>query len=201
MLDKYPNCKAGVKWWSCNTEEQTKFSVCRNSGLKQFIMENPPQFAISNKCCNGAKKDTAHDFSKEQNAMLNIVGERRAEGGLRATTHHSCFEPTHKSGIPKYMPLFFWTDKDKQQYKKHYNLRYSDCYEVYGMKRTGCVGCPFNSRFEEDLEIVKQYEPQLYKAVINIFGESYEYTRAYREFREEYKKQQREERKRQKEKQ
>ena len=27
------------------------------------------------------------------------------------------------------------------------------------MRRTGCCGCPFNSRFEEDLEIVKQYEP------------------------------------------
>lgn len=127
--------------------------------------------------------------------MLNIVGERRAEGGLRATAHHSCFEPTHKSGIPKYMPLYFWTDADKQQYKEHYGLLYSDCYEVYGMKRTGCCGCPFNSRFEEDLEIAKQHEPQLYKAAIHIFGESYEYTRAYRVFKEEYKKQQREERK------
>lgn len=44
------------------------------------------------------------------------------------------------------------------------------------------------SRFEEDLEIVKQYEPQLYKAAIAIFGKSYEYTRAYRKFRDAFKR-------------
>lgn len=120
--------------------------------------------------------------------MLDITGERQAEGGLRAVRHHSCFEPLHSSGIPKYMPLYFWSDEDKAQYKEHYGLRYSDCYEVYGMKRTGCCGCPFNSRFEEDLEIVKQYEPQLYKAAIAIFGKSYEYTRAYRKFRDAFKR-------------
>ena len=34
-------------------------------------------------------------------------------------------------------------------------------------------------------EIVKKYEPKLFKAVNNIFADSYEYTRKYREF---YKK-------------
>ncbi len=102
--------------------------------------------------------------------------------------HTSCFEPLHHSGVARYMPLYFWSNEDKQQYKEHYGLRYSDCYEVYGMRRTGCCGCPFNSRFEEDLEIVKQYEPQLYKAAIAIFGKSYEYTRAYRKFRDAFKR-------------
>ena len=42
------------------------------------------------------------------------------------------------------------------------------------MERTGCVGCPFNSRIGEDLKKIKQYEPNLYKACMNVFGESYE---------------------------
>ena len=54
------------------------------------------------------------------------------------------------------------------------------------MKRTGCVGCPFNSRFEDDLAIVREHEPALYKAAINIFGKSYEYTRKYREFKKSF---------------
>lgn len=50
------------------------------------------------------------------------------------------------------------------------------------MKRTGCVGCPYGKDFEYELEVVKQYEPKLYKAVNNIFKDSYEYTRKYRQF-------------------
>lgn len=188
LLEKYDKCQNGIEWWANGYGEKSKFSIKRNTGLKEFMLDNPPSFAISNKCCKGAKKDTAYDFLKEQNAMLNIVGERRVEGGVRAIAHTSCFEPLHSSGIPMYMPLYFWSDEDKQQYKEHYGLRYSDCYEVYGMKRTGCCGCPFNSRFEEDLEVVKKCEPQLYKAAIAIFGKSYEYTRAYRKFRDEFKR-------------
>lgn len=191
LLKKYDNCCAGLTWWAGENEERKKYSILGKIGLKQFMLNAPPTFAISDKCCKGAKKDTLKYFLKEHNCCLNITGERRAEGGIRATAHHSCFEPTHNSGTPKYMPLFFWTDEDKTQYKEHYSLCYSDCYEVYGMKRTGCCGCPFNSRFEEDLEIVKQYEPQLYKAAIAIFGKSYEYTRAYRKFRDELKKEKR----------
>ena len=52
------------------------------------------------------------------------------------------------------------------------------------MDRTGCAGCPFGRDFEKELEIIKKYEPQLYKAVTNIFGDSYEYTRKYRKFKE-----------------
>lgn len=40
-------------------------------------------------------------------------------------------------------------------------------------KRTGCVGCPFNSHIGEDLKMIKQYEPNLYRACMDVFGESY----------------------------
>lgn len=52
-------------------------------------------------------------------------------------------------------------------------------------KRTGCAGCPFGKDFENELKIIEEYEPKLYKAVNNIFGESYEYTRKFLEFRKE----------------
>ena len=71
------------------------------------------------------------------------------------------------------MPLFFWDDETKQYYKESEGIRYSDCYEVWGFKRTGCVGCPFNSNAAKELRIVKQYEPKMYQACINVFGESY----------------------------
>ena len=45
-----------------------------------------------------------------------------------------------------------------------------------------CSGCPYGRDFEEELRIIEEHEPKLYKAVNNIFKDSYEYTRKYREF-------------------
>lgn len=50
------------------------------------------------------------------------------------------------------------------------------------MKRTGCVGCPYSPKVMEELEIIRKFEPALYTAAQHIFGDSYEYTRKYREF-------------------
>ena len=57
------------------------------------------------------------------------------------------------------------------------------CYTEYALKRTGCAGCPFGRDFEFELDVLEKYEPKLYKAVCNIFKDSYEYTRKYREYR------------------
>lgn len=97
--------------------------------------------------------------------------------------YHSCFDPAPDGVIQTYRPLFFWRDEDKLQYKEHYNIVFSDCYEKWHMSRTGCAGCPFGSRFEEELGIIEKYESKLYRAVNNIFGKSYEYMRQYREFK------------------
>lgn len=181
LVLKYPNCIAGLKWW-CGIKG--KYSI--SQVLKQFMCQHPPTFMVSKKCCDGAKKQVAKSFYKENNCMLTIIGERRAEGGVRASAHSSCFS-IPASGIPHYRPLYFWTNEDKQQYKEYYGIVYSDCYEVYGMTRTGCAGCPFNSKFEDTLRIIHEYEPQLEVAVNNIFGESYEYIRAYNQFKEDRK--------------
>jgi hypothetical protein len=54
------------------------------------------------------------------------------------------------------------------------------------MKRTGCAGCPFGQRFEEELELAKQYEPNFYRAMVKVFGQSYEYKRKFLEFRRQH---------------
>ena len=78
-----------------------------------------------------------------------------------------------------YRPLFWYTEKDEADYDRIFEIKHSDCYEVYGFSRTGCVGCPFNKDFEEDAAITAKYEPALAKAAGNIFKDSYEYTRKH----------------------
>ena len=64
------------------------------------------------------------------------------------------------------------------------------------MKRTGCVGCPFNPRVNDELKIIEQNEPNLYKAAMSLFGKSYEYTAKYQAFVKEMKAKEKEAKKR-----
>ena len=50
-----------------------------------------------------------------------------------------------------------------------------------------CAGCPYGKDFEFELEVIEKYEPKLFKAVNNIFGDSYDYTRRYKAFWAEQK--------------
>lgn len=121
-------------------------------------------------------------FIEENGFDLNIVGIRKAEGGARQTAYKNCFSEASEKHIAQYRPIFWFKNNDKEQFNNHYEICNSDCYNVWGLPRTGCSGCPYALDIEHELEAVRQYEPKLYKALINVFGESYEYTRKYREF-------------------
>lgn len=197
LLKEYPRCKQALRWW-CNDWGKLKSgrnsskNISNHAYLKEFLIENPPPMRISPYCCNGAKKRTKNRAIKQFKASLNITGERRSEGGARSTAYKSCFSQATDKEIAKYRPLFFWSDNDRKDYEREHNIIHSDCYEIWGMKRTGCAGCPFGSRFEEELKLMEQYEPKLYNAALAIFGQSYEYTRKYREYKERRKKEARE---------
>lgn len=181
LYRRYPKCKTALKWWCNENGENSSFNIKRNKWLKEFIMENPPTFKISFMCCEYAKKKPAKEYLKNNKYELNITGLRKAEGGLRATVYKNCFSENIGSH-DEYRPLFWYKDSDKKEYENAYNIEHSKCYTEYGLPRTGCAGCPFGRDFENELEVIQKYEPKLYKAVNNIFGNSYEYTRKYREF-------------------
>jgi 3'-phosphoadenosine 5'-phosphosulfate sulfotransferase (PAPS reductase)/FAD synthetase len=183
LYKEYPRCKSALQWWCNECGENSSFNIKRHKLLKEFIVQVPPTFPISNKCCQYAKKDLSRRFNIENKIDLHVVGVRKSEGGVRATRYKSCFD-LKPEGWDEYRPLFFFLNKDKEEYKECFNVRYSDCYEVWGMKRTGCAGCPYGKNFEEELELMRRYEPKLFKAANNIFKDSYAYTREYWKFRE-----------------
>lgn len=190
LAERYKNSNSALLWW-CDKWKKPKCStsIARHAGLKEFIVKNHPP-RCSDKCCQYAKKSVAHEAERELGAELSVVGVRRAEGGKRAIVFKTCFSKAGKHAA-QFRPIFFWSDADKAEYESFCGIVHSDCYTVYGMKRTGCAGCPFNSKWEEELKVIKQYEPKLYKAACNIFGESYEYTRKYRAFKESWKREKR----------
>ena len=123
------------------------------------------------------------DFHKEYSPDLSVTGMRRAEGGRRAGAIASCFTSGNGDKPDSYRPLWYWTDEDKTLYKEWRGIRYSDCYEVYGLKRTGCIGCPCNSKAQRELELVEPFEPNLVRVARKVFAVSYEYRRRYVEFK------------------
>ena len=152
--------------------------------MLDFIRENPIPFRVSNKCCDICKKQPAHKLQK--NYDMVITGERRDEGGMRSVPRKDCTSMCFtESGDGKFRlrPLYYVSDADKEWYKQRYGIRYSDAYEVYGLKRTGCCGCSISARAAEDLEKIRPYEPNLVKAAWNVFGPSYLYRQQYNEYK------------------
>ena len=198
LRQRYPKCEQTINFLCCcNTkgEPRPNIQLVINSSkyLLDFIKENPPQFKISNHCCDVCKKSVAHKIEKDYEMI--ITGERRDEGGMRsvprADSSSMCFSET-ANGKFRLRPLYYVSDADKSWYKDYYGIRYSDAYEVYGLKRTGCCGCAISAKAAEELEKIRPYEPNLVRAAWNVFGDSYLYRQKYNEYRAMRNKQEKE---------
>lgn len=180
LQKKYQHCIGPLRWW-CNAGESRQYNIEFNKYLKEFIMQYPPNFKISDKCCVYAKKKTSKSIEKPYD--LKILGLRKCEGGVRSGSISSCYTESN-TGIDLFRPIWWFSDADKSEYEQIFDIQHSECYTKYGFVRTGCAGCPFNMNVFDDLDAVKQYEPNFYSAANNVFRKSYEYTKMYREYRQ-----------------
>ena len=190
---RYPKCQSLINFLCCCNsagDPRPNIQLVINSSryMLDFIRAYPPDFKISAKCCDYCKKQLAHRVQKGYEMV--ITGERRDEGGMRSVprsehwneTNTMCFAQS-SDGKYRFRPLYYVSDKDKAWYKERYGIRYSDAYEVYGLTRTGCCGCPISYKAVEDLEKILPYEPAVVKAAWNLFGKSYEYRRQYNAYK------------------
>lgn len=190
LRERYPKCESVINFLCCCNsagEPRPNIQLVINSSkyMRDFIAEFPPDFKISAKCCDYCKKQVAHKVQKDYEMI--ITGGRRDEGGMRSVPRKDntalCFTET-ASGQYRLRPLYYVSDKDKEWYKDHYGIRYSDAYEIYGLTRSGCCGCPISYKAVDDLELIRPYEPNVVKAAWNIFGKSYEYRKQYNEYKQ-----------------
>jgi 3'-phosphoadenosine 5'-phosphosulfate sulfotransferase (PAPS reductase)/FAD synthetase len=194
LKERYPKCESLINFLCCCNsagEPRPNIQLVINSSkyMRDFIAKYPPNFKISAKCCDYCKKQLAHKVQKGYDMI--ITGERRDEGGMRSVPRKDntslCFTET-SSGQYRLRPLYYVSDKDKAWYKEYYGIRYSDAYEVYGLTRTGCCGCPISHKAIDDLELIRPHEPNVVKAAWNIFGRSYEYRKQYNQYKDMRKK-------------
>lgn len=185
LKERYPGCESEINFLCCcnsKGEPRPDIQLVINSSkyMLDFIKDNPIPFKVSNKCCDYCKKQVAKSVQKSFDMV--ITGERRDEGGMRSVPRKDntsmCFAETAE-GKYRLRPLYYVSNADKQWYKDYYGIRYSDAYEVYGLTRTGCCGCPISAKATADLEKIRPFEPSLVKAAWNVFGDSYRYRKQY----------------------
>lgn len=183
LSEAYPRATTGVKWW-CNantaTDEPGWFDIGRVRWLKEFMLETPPWFPISSRCCEWAKKRVSAAYERERGIDVTLVGVRRAEGGVRAA-HGTCVTESKRRTV--YRPLFWLSNADRATYGRMFGVTHSDCYRLWGFKRTGCSCCPFGRELWRELDVLDMHEPNVAKAARKVFADSYEYTRMFEDFR------------------
>lgn len=186
LWSKYGACRSGLRWWTndfaSDKSRPSQFDIGYRKHLKEFMVDNPPWFRISPKCCDFAKKKVAKRAIKESGCDLTVVGVRKSEGGGRSM-QNKCFDKGIDGRTSTYRPMFWFSNNDRRAYEQLFDIRHSDCYEVWGFKRTGCVGCPYGRNLTAELESTLDHEPKIHKAVSNVFADSYEYTRMFNEYK------------------
>ena len=111
-------CKMAIKWWCNEWEDKSRFNICCNKYLKEFIVANPPKFNISDVW------KIFHNMIKEYNYDLDIMGVRKAEGGAIASAYKSCFD--EHSVCDNFRPIFWYLNDTKSVYDNYYNVVHSN---------------------------------------------------------------------------
>lgn len=153
------------------------------------LLHEDLEFKTSAHCCDILKKKPFQKYMIENDLEGYFTGVRTAEGGNRLR-YTSCVQ-TKKLGnkvVVLSMPIIDWTDEVCDAFVEEYNIELSEAYTTYGMKRTGCVGCPFNQELAKDMETLYNHEPKKYKGALFWFKDSYIQQKVRLDFDEEYTK-------------
>lgn len=179
-----------------NPSQYYKSTKLANKDL--HLMHPDFDIQVSNKCCDILKKKPFLDWKKQNHMKGYLTGLRSSEGGARelATIKRvqaggKLCTATRGDTIIK-MPIIDWTDEDVDQFIKQYKVPLSKAYTEYGMRRTGCMGCPFARELKDNLKVLWDYEPNRYKASMVFLKDVYIAQNVELPFDEQYEKERKE---------
>lgn len=121
----------------------------------QFTKQN--KLKISHLCCKELKKKPSYQYEKDTGRFIGITGMMAGEGGVRKKL--GCIL-TKGNKVHRFNPLIKVSRDWEEWFIKKYSIKLCELYYApYNFERTGCKGCPFNLKLEEDLEIMERYLP------------------------------------------
>ncbi len=200
MLARYQkNQKEGVKNTACyylhgvapNGKSYQKTKIA-NKDL--HLLHGDFDIKVSNKCCDVLKKKPAGAYVKANLVKGYMLGERMAEGGVRQMVNEKRVQnggkpcTKYSKGVIVKLPIIDWTDEDCDAFISKYNVPLSNAYTKYGLKRTGCIGCPYALDLTNNLKVLYDYEPIRYKATMHWLKDVYIAQNVSLPFDEQYEK-------------
>ncbi|MDY6152774.1 MAG: phosphoadenosine phosphosulfate reductase family protein [Terrisporobacter sp.] len=152
-----------------------------NKGKWEFLLDAP--FKISADCCDELKKKPFKKYEKETNRkpmIATMATESQTREAVYLKTGCNAFD----SKRPKSTPLGFWTEQDVLQYIYENELEIPSVYGdiikdenglfmTTGVKRTGCMYCPFGAHLEKYPNRFQQMQhthPKHYKYMLEKLG-------------------------------
>lgn len=104
----------------------------------RHLINNEYGLKFTDKCCDHLKKEPLDSFQKKHGGG-RLDAMMAAEGGKRADKHICTIFDNKK---PHSSPMLFWTDKDKVEYTKLFNLEICEVYYDRVFNGEGkCVAC------------------------------------------------------------
>lgn len=119
----------------------------------RHLVNNEYGLKFTDKCCDHLKKEPLDTFQKNHGGG-RLDGMMASEGGMREGKHVCTIFDDKK---PHSSPLLFWTEKDKIEYTKKYDLEICEVYYDRVFNEGGdCVAC--DSPFTDHLTVLEWEE-------------------------------------------
>lgn len=151
---------------------------CPKKLLSQFTPEY--KLKVSDACCRALKKQPIQKWSRENNRPIAITGIRASEGGARSR-HSNClsFGGKDNKSPKKFHPLLPVTDDLLEWFIDTRGFELCKLYYApFNFERTGCKGCPFNIKLQNQLDVMSSLLPNERKQCERIWEPVYkEYRR------------------------
>lgn len=150
----------------------------------QFDEQNA--YNYSDKCCLRMKEEPLEKWAKENDKKYHITGIMRSEGGRRDNAECMTFRGKE---LQAFQPLVPITKEWENWFIDEYKIEIADIYKPpYNQERTGCKGCPFALKLQEELDMLEREFPAEKKQCEDIWKPVYaEYRRlGYRLRKDEY---------------
>lgn len=153
---------------------EIKFQRCPNKLMYQI--NDDFKLKISNLCCYEFKKKPFAEWLKNNNKTVTMTGMMKSEGGVRNKI--DCI--SMKDGkLHKFHPLAPLNSEFEKWFIREREIKLCKLYyPPYNFERTGCKGCPFALKLQDQLDLMQIFLPAERKQCENIWEPVYnEYRR------------------------
>lgn len=129
--------------------------LCPKKLMYQF--QGDFDIKVSPKCCDELKKKPLHKYQKENGKPYAIIGIMPDEGGERESAKCAVFK---NNKLKAFQPLVPVTKKWEDWFIAEYNIEICEIYrDPYNFHRTGCKGCPFALKLQDELDTLAKFFP------------------------------------------